>query len=283
MAAYRGLVSVADVQAIVPGATASVARMRIKQVSDRLEKATGRKFGLRIYPEDAGEILEAFGREWLYVSSWPIRSVERVLFDEVAQDLEDVDEQAERYNEDGILSLQAGRGTLVKAEYSGGYILPGDSVLAYNRSGGVLQLQGGASDTGEVTIIGLTADGTTEETLNLDGTNWVSTDATWLAGQVWEIASYGHTGTVSARLAGQTLGSLTSAQNICAQTDVPGDIHAALLDLIVSKIVRPIAGIQREEMPGGAKVQWSTASGSKSDTENAFQQVVASYRRSAIA
>lgn len=277
--AYRGLISLADVQAVLPSVSASVARMRIRHATDALEKAIGRKLGLRVYPEDEGEIIETFGRDWLYVSSYPIRSVEAVLFDGEVQDLEDIENQAQRYNDDGVLSIYAPRDTVVKAEYSGGYILPGDSELAYNRSGGVLQLQGGVSDTGDVTILGLTEDGTTTETVTLDGASWVSTNAEWLPGQVWEITSYDHTGTITAKLAGQTLGTLTSSQNILAQQDVPGDIQSLLLDMVVSGVTRPVKGIQREELPGGAKVQWATNTGSKSEIMSAFEAVVNRYIR----
>lgn len=279
MAAYRGLISVADVQAIMPSATTSVARMRIKQVSDRFEQACGRRFGLRTYPEDAGEILETTERGWLTVSSWPIRDVSRILFDDAEQDLDDIDNQHQKYNDDGVLTIDAPRGTVIRAEYTGGYILPGDTVMAYNRSAGVLQVRGGSSDAGTVTIRGLTEDGVVTEEVTLDADNWVSTDAEWLPGGVWEGESYSHTGTVQFRLAGQTLGSLASSQYICAATDIPGDLQAALLDLIVSRIARPVSGIQREEIPGGAKIQWSTQTGDKSDVELAFNSAAARYRR----
>lgn len=283
MAAYRGLISLADVQSVLPSITTSVARMRIKHASDRFEKDIGRRLGIRFYPEGEGEIIETFGREWLYVASYPIRSVSAVLYDGEEQDLEDVENQAQRYNDEGVLSLYAPRGTVVRAEYAGGYVLPGDSVLSYNRAAGPIRLTAGSSDVNEVTVVGLNEDGEAfEEVITLNGVSQVSSDANVAPGGAWEVYSYGHTGTVTISVAGQQIGTLKSCQNIAAATDVPGDIQAVLLDMVIANAIRPVKGVQREEVPGGAKIQWSTQQGERSDLEYAYKSIVGRYRRSWI-
>lgn len=278
--AYRGLISLADVLAIMPGTTESVARFRIKQATDRIQSVIGRKLALRIYPEDSGELLQTFGRDWLEVTSWPIRSIDRVLVDDSPATLED---QAEYYKERGVIVGYAPRDSVVRAEYSGGYILPGDSELDYNRSSGPLSIVSySGSDVGVVEVHGLTADGTVIETLNLDGTSPVSTDAEFLAGGVWEVICYDHVGTLSFSLAGQTLGSLSPSQNICAACDVPGDIQEVAMDIVVGSIARPVKSVQREELPGGAKIQWSTATGDRSDISSSLARLKGVYERPSI-
>ncbi len=278
--AYRGLISLADVLAIMPGTTESVARFRIKQASDRIQSVISRKLGLRIYPEDAGEILQTYGRDWLEVSHWPIRSIDRVLVDDSPATLE---EQAEYYNERGVIVGYASRDSVVRAEYSGGYILPGDADLDYNRSSGPLSIvSSSSSDVGEVTIHGITADGTVIETLNLDGISPVSTDAEWLAGGVWEAFCYDHVGTLTFSVAGQMLGTLAPSKYIIAACDVPGDIQEVAMDIVLGSIARPVKAIQREELPGGAKVQWSTATGERSDISASLSRLKGAYERPAL-
>lgn len=274
----RGLVSVAAIKAVLPGASESVIRMRIRQATDRVQQACQRKFGLRIFPEDAGEVLEVRGREWLEVSAWPIRHLDRLLVDDVETE---VPPQAELYPARGCIDVCVGCG-VVRAEYAGGYILPGDGDLTPNRAAGHVAFTVGQVDYGKQAVVrGLSTEGTVIETVTLGAS--AATTATFAAYGVWEVEVWGHVSEISVAVDGQTLGKLSPCKNILAACDVPGDLEELAMDLATATLARPVKGIRSETIPGGGSVAWSTPTPGRSEIDVRLAEVKGTYGRGFLA
>lgn len=129
----------------VPGGGASdLVVRRINSVSQQIENYLGRKLQRKVFSTTTPEQLRGSGGVWLFLSRWPIETVERVRINEETLESDDYGRSAD-LDEKGILHRVNGwprqvgmdpltgdpgngeRAFNVDVAYTGGYKLPNDS------------------------------------------------------------------------------------------------------------------------------------------------------------